>query len=488
ATDPVWAGGADELQLRARRTPRGVRVHFVAVPPARPRSRSFTRVALAAEAGDPKSAGPPPIVTRAEWGAGKVPPRGTPGYGQVQMAFVHHTVSANDYRPEDSAAIVLAITKYHRDTNGWNDIGYNLLVDQYGQVFEGRAGGVGQAVIGAQAQGWNGISTGIATIGTFSDVAFPEAGVAALARVLAWKLSLHQVPTTGTFEATSIGGAANRYRSGTKVTFERISGHRDGCTTSCPGTSLYAQLPDLRGRAQKLAGKIDDNARLTVVPAAVAVTYGQEASFSGVLRGPDGAAIGGVPVALQKQGKSRWVTVGAGRTVSDGTWFSDVVWRRGAAVRAVATVPATGQEVRSAPVSVSVGYVLEVDPTARRVRQGRSTVLTGRMRPGGPVTVRVDRQVGGRWVRVGDVRARVGANGRFRAKALLRRPGVYRLRVLGGEKAKLVRAPPIYVRAVRNQADVARTANGPDPLTEAVSTAREAAGSVTGAGGGASAG
>src|SRR4051794_12184082 len=33
ASDPVWAGGADELQLRCRRRPPGgLRVHFVAVP------------------------------------------------------------------------------------------------------------------------------------------------------------------------------------------------------------------------------------------------------------------------------------------------------------------------------------------------------------------------------------------------------------------------------------------------------------------------
>ena len=81
---------------------------------------------------------------------------------------MHHTVTANDYGPEDSAGIVLAIARYHRNGHGWNDIGYNFLVDQYGQVFEGRAGGLEAAVVGAQAQGYNSVSTGIACLGTLT--------------------------------------------------------------------------------------------------------------------------------------------------------------------------------------------------------------------------------------------------------------------------------------------------------------------------------
>ncbi len=206
-TDPVWTGDADQFQLRLRGSARGLHARFVRSGPAARAARRRIRAVSSRQI-----PGAPVMFTRAQWGGDTVIPRYAPSIGQVQLAFVHHTVNANDYGPEDSAGIVLGIAKYHRNYNGWSDIGYNFLVDQYGQIFEGRAGGIDKAIVGAQAQGFNSVSTGVASLGTFTDVPLAVAGIDALGRIIGWKLGLHGVPAEGAVTVTSLGGASNRWK------------------------------------------------------------------------------------------------------------------------------------------------------------------------------------------------------------------------------------------------------------------------------------
>src|SRR5262249_32402652 len=106
ASDPIWAGDCDELQLRAAAPLRStLRMHFVAVPP--PSRRALRAEAAAAKQASPQPGTPPPIIPRSAWGGDSVPPRTSPEYGVVQMGFVHHTVTANNYTPDQSASIVL---------------------------------------------------------------------------------------------------------------------------------------------------------------------------------------------------------------------------------------------------------------------------------------------------------------------------------------------------------------------------------------------
>lgn len=253
---PVWAGEADFLQYRLSRRPPGLRLHFInttgtATPADRLRTAVRERAsrAVAAIRGfASRLPGRPGILSRSAWGGESCPPRAAPAYGEVKAAFVHHTVTATAYTRAQVPAMILGICRYHRNSNGWSDIGYNFLVDRYGRIWEGRAGGVAAAVIGAQAQGFNAQTTGVANLGNFSSRPQTRRALRAMARLIRWKLPHHGQPTAGSVTVISAGGATNRYRPGTPVRLRRVSGHRDGNYTSCPGWGLYRQLPALRRR------------------------------------------------------------------------------------------------------------------------------------------------------------------------------------------------------------------------------------------------
>jgi N-acetylmuramoyl-L-alanine amidase len=447
ASDPVWAGGCDELQLRAARSPRhALRIHFVAVPPAAVRRATRARAAATPKQGAAQPGTPPPIIPRAAWGGDTVQPRSAPAYGVVQLAFVHHTVNANDYTPDQSAAIVLGIAKYHRDTNGWNDLGYNFLVDRFGQVFEGRAGGVDAAVVGAHAQGYNDQSTGVAVIGTYTDAPIPEAAMAALAQLLGWKLSLHGVPCEGGLTVLSGGGDLNRYVAGTPVSFQRISGHRDGDKTECPGGALYGQLPELRTRAAALAGPIVARGQISLTPSASKVLYGADAVFAGTVIRPDSTAGAGEVVALQKRASNgSWVTMARGTAGVDGSFVVRVPWRRAGAVRASAA------GVTSKVTTIELTPALSTRRTPKHVAAGARVALSGRVRPAMSVAVVLERQGSdGRFRRVASIRGRVSKT-TWRAAVRLRRPGLYRLTARTSRKDGDARGTPVYVRATRRR-------------------------------------
>jgi flagellar hook assembly protein FlgD len=194
--------------------------------------------------------GSPGIIPRTAW-AGPSPTayrrKVAPSYADaVRFAVVHHTAGASPATPEQSAAMVRAIAVYHVQANGWNDIGYNFLVDRFGQIFEGRYGGIDRPVVGAHAEGFNTGSVGVALIGTYSGAAPSAAAQSALVRLLAWRLDLAHVDPLAKLTYASGGNA--EYRAGRSVALRVISGHRDTGFTSCPGDRAYALLPQIAAR------------------------------------------------------------------------------------------------------------------------------------------------------------------------------------------------------------------------------------------------
>ena len=99
-------------------------------------------------------------------------------------------------------------------------------------------------MIGAHAQGFNTGSVGVAVIGDFGSTGITSAARAALVSLIAWRLDLDHVDPLSSVVRVSSGNP--RYASGRAVTLRAVSGHRDVYPTSCPGQSLYAQLPSIR--------------------------------------------------------------------------------------------------------------------------------------------------------------------------------------------------------------------------------------------------
>lgn len=216
-----------------------------------------------------------PVQSRSEWGAapfrdGKPTPNSS-----VKLAVVHHTAGQNNYSQGSVPGIINGIQAYHQNANGWSDIGYNFLVDRFGGIWEGRAGSIDLASVGAHAQGFNTGSVGVSVLGDYTKTSPSPQAIEAVSKVAAWRLWLNEADPTGSVSLVS--GGSPKFPAGTRVTLPRIVGHRDVGLTSCPG-SIYGFLPQIRTRAKQLyqqwgseknpIGRLDplivENGRLTI--------------------------------------------------------------------------------------------------------------------------------------------------------------------------------------------------------------------------------
>jgi hypothetical protein len=281
-TEPLWVGEADGYQVRVDvrdgRLPRGLRVDLIdpgsSPADAAPGGSGAMQTASAA-------AGQPQVYTRAQWGADERLRRTGPSYSAtVRAGFVHHTAGANGYSAAEVPKILRAIYAYHVKGNGWSDIGYNFLVDRFGRLWEGRYGGMDRAVIGAHTGGFNLDTFAVSAIGNYDKAVAPAPMVDSIARLMAWKLSASFRDPNGTTPLTSQGGGTSRYRAGTTVTFNTISGHRDAGNTSCPGRNLYAQLSTIRALTTSYLG----TTMFDPAPSATRAVYGSGSTITTTAR------------------------------------------------------------------------------------------------------------------------------------------------------------------------------------------------------------
>ena len=144
-------------------------------------------------------------------------------------------------------------------TAGWDDIGYNYLVGEDGNAYEGR----GWDYIGAQVREYNAVSLGFSVIGDFSKRLPNQAALDVVKQLIACALykvciriaeicfviSLQKIPNYqfAYDRQTDAKNPRPHFHScdclqGKSAKNYTLHGHRDGGSTACPGQKLYDHI------------------------------------------------------------------------------------------------------------------------------------------------------------------------------------------------------------------------------------------------------
>ncbi|MEV6169455.1 peptidoglycan recognition family protein [Streptomyces sp. NPDC051954] len=194
-------------------------------------------------------------LSRPAWGAdeskrykdGKVNSPET--YYPLQTITVHHTDTPN--ADPDPAATVRGIYEFHAITNDWGDIGYHFLIDEAGNVYEGRYSGddlipafdaSGNLVTAFHTAGFNSGNLGIALLGNLVDQPPTDAAKASLIRLI--KVITRFKGLDPQAQVTFVNPV-----NGVTKDVNTISGHRDWLETDCPGQTMYDLLGEVRAAA-----------------------------------------------------------------------------------------------------------------------------------------------------------------------------------------------------------------------------------------------
>lgn len=212
---------------------------------------------------------PNPIL-QSEWRAGLPKPNYTRSFTSVEHVIVHHSAGSNS--STNYTQVVRDIYIYHTQSNGWSDIGYNYVVAQNGDLYAARDPGTGlqDNVLGAHFCGKNSTTMGICLLGNYEEANPPAALWQTLQNLVTYKIQKESLdPLTSSSHALGDIG--------------HIAGHRDGCSTLCPGQSVYDRLASLR---TSVANNLDAcSANLDVEISALTLDAGDTILFKNLSHG-----------------------------------------------------------------------------------------------------------------------------------------------------------------------------------------------------------
>ncbi len=270
-TEPVWVGRAEGVAVRvsspSRTRPDDIKV--LTIDPGGVSEAAATTVTSAANSssevmngtaqvstaaatttsdGTPAYTPRPTIIMRSAWGATAGSSCSSPLTGtSTRGIVVHHTAGSNSYAKSDSAKIVRGIQAYHVKGHDWCDIGYNFLVDKYGQIFEGRRGGIDRSVRAAHSGNGevNTYAMGVSLMGDYDKVQPSEALKTSVVKLIGWRMGTTYMKAKGTYKVSE-----------KNLTLNLIAGHRNVVGTACPGKYVYAWLSATGGLRDRVEAYI----------------------------------------------------------------------------------------------------------------------------------------------------------------------------------------------------------------------------------------
>lgn len=178
----------------------------------------------------------PYAIPQSTWRAGLPDP--VPGRVQTptEHIIIHHAAGSNS--ETDYTSVVRNYYTLHTDINGWDDIGYNYLIAQNGDIYTGRDpldAAEQDNVRGAHYCGNNTNTMGICMLGNYMEIEPTVEALSSLYDLLAWKSIKEEYDVFG-----------EEVHASTGVLTPRITGHRHACSTSCPGDQLWALMAEVR--------------------------------------------------------------------------------------------------------------------------------------------------------------------------------------------------------------------------------------------------
>ncbi|MBI1305887.1 MAG: hypothetical protein GC181_04640 [Bacteroidetes bacterium] len=178
----------------------------------------------------------PAMISRDVWRDGLPDPIGTREVTTTEHNIIHHAASSNSNH--DYMNVIRNIYLLHTQSNGWDDIGYNFVVAQDGTIFEGRdpqGAGDDDLIKGAHFCGKNNLTMGICVLGNYMETHPTDQSINSLIKVLSWKC--HKVNLDPK--------SSSHHPDASSPLLNAVAGHRDGCSTACPGDSLYLRIPEI---------------------------------------------------------------------------------------------------------------------------------------------------------------------------------------------------------------------------------------------------